>query len=243
MPYALTTTNGTTALHLALAGLGIGPGDEVIVPAGTFGATANAVIHAGGIPVFVDIEEDTWCMDPNLLEQAITPAAKAIIPVHLYGNPANMDAIADIAEKHKLFIREMWKRCGMKQAFFQQFGKIAPPVSRNMKVLRHFHQGRDDGNGCRHHAAKANCKAVFQLLNLLVKLIFYSQKISFGRQPFIYNFSLKLRKPFGLLSGKAQLLQFLCKAQGIKSRGGHAASSRSWIYPGEVYTFCQARTF
>ena len=106
MPYALTTTNGTAALHLALAGLGIGPGDEVIVPASTFGATANAVIHAGGIPVFVDIEEDTWCMDPLLLEQAITPATKAIIPVHLYGNPANMEEIAKVAGKHGLFIVE-----------------------------------------------------------------------------------------------------------------------------------------
>ena len=106
MPHALTTSSGTTALHLALVALGVGPADEVIVPASTFGATANAVIHAGGIPVFVDIEEDTWCMDPLLLEQAITPATKAVIPVHLYGNPANMDAIARIAKRHSLFVIE-----------------------------------------------------------------------------------------------------------------------------------------
>lgn len=106
MPYASTTSNGTTALHLALVALGIGPGDEVLVPASTFGATANAVIHAGGVPVFVDIEADTWCMNPALLEQAITPATKAVIPVHLYGNPADMDAIARIAKKYSLFIVE-----------------------------------------------------------------------------------------------------------------------------------------
>jgi len=106
MPYALTTSNGTTALHLALVGLGIGHGDEVIVPVSTFGATANVVVHAGGIPVFVDIEEDTWCMNPTLIEESITIATKAIIPVHLYGNPANMDAIIRIAKKYNLFIIE-----------------------------------------------------------------------------------------------------------------------------------------
>jgi perosamine synthetase len=89
-----------------LTALGVGPGDEVIVPVSTFGATANAVIHAGAIPVFVDIDEDTWCIDTTLIEEAITPATRAIIPVHLYGNLADMDMIESIAQKHSLFIVE-----------------------------------------------------------------------------------------------------------------------------------------
>ena len=106
IPFALTTSNGTTALHLALVGLGIVPGDEVIVPVSTFGASANAVIHAGAVPVFVDICSDTWCIDAELIEQALTPQTKAIMPVHLYGHPANMRKIMDIAQKHNLLVIE-----------------------------------------------------------------------------------------------------------------------------------------
>ncbi len=106
IPFALTTTNGTAALHLALLGIGLEPGDEVIVPVSTFGATANAVIHAGGVPVFVDIHPDTWCIDPALIEQAITPKTKAIIPVHLYGHPADMPAISSIAARFGLKVIE-----------------------------------------------------------------------------------------------------------------------------------------
>ncbi len=81
--YGVATSNGTTALHLALAALGIGEGDEVIVPDITFAATINAVIYTGATPVIVDIEEDSWCIDPNEIEKAITPNTKAIIPVHI----------------------------------------------------------------------------------------------------------------------------------------------------------------
>ena len=106
VPHAASCSNGTTAIHLALLGIGIEPGDEVIVPTSTFGATANAVMHAGGIPVFVDVEPDTWCISPSLVEQAITDKTKAIIPVHLYGHPADMPAIMDIAHKHGLKVIE-----------------------------------------------------------------------------------------------------------------------------------------
>jgi perosamine synthetase len=106
MPFALATSSGTAALHLALLGIGIERGDEVIVPVSTFGATANAVIHAGGVPVFVDIEPDTWCIDPGLVKKAITPKTKAIIPVHLYGHPANMPEIMAIASEHGLKVIE-----------------------------------------------------------------------------------------------------------------------------------------
>ncbi len=96
--HALATSSGTGALHLAMAALGIGPGDEVIVPDLTWVASANAVVYAGGTPVFVDVEPDSWCMDPDAFEAAITPRTKAVVPVHLYGHPADMDRIVAIAQ-------------------------------------------------------------------------------------------------------------------------------------------------
>jgi len=104
--YAVATSNGTTALHLALLAVGIGPGDEVIVPTLTFIATANAVTYCGARPVFVDSESETWNLDPLAVEKAITPRTKAIIPVHLYGHPANMAPILALAATHGLKIIE-----------------------------------------------------------------------------------------------------------------------------------------
>lgn len=104
--YALTTSNGTTALHLALVALGIGKGDDVIVPASTFAATANTVVHAGANPVFVDVLPDTWCIDPVQVRLAITPKTKAIIPVHLYGHPADMEELTKIAHEFNLKLVE-----------------------------------------------------------------------------------------------------------------------------------------
>ena len=104
--HALCTSNGTTALHLAMAALGIGPGDEVLVPDLTFGASANAVIHTGATPVFVDITKDTWTIDPVEAEKRITERTKAIMPVHLYGHPCDMDPIMDLARQHNLFVVE-----------------------------------------------------------------------------------------------------------------------------------------
>ncbi|OEU84749.1 MAG: hypothetical protein BA865_09365 [Desulfobacterales bacterium S5133MH4] len=104
--YATTTTSGSTALSLAVATLGIGPGDEVIVPTFTMIATANAVIHNGAKPVFVDADEETWCVNPLLMEQVITERTKAIIPVHIYGHPVDMDKINVIATKYDLFVVE-----------------------------------------------------------------------------------------------------------------------------------------
>lgn len=104
--HALTTSNGTTALHLALTALGIGPGDEVIVPDSTFAATANVVIHCGAQPVFVDVCLDTWTLDPRKVRAAITERTKALIPVHLYGHPCDMDALLEIATEYRLKIVE-----------------------------------------------------------------------------------------------------------------------------------------
>lgn len=104
--YALTTSNGTTAIHLALAVLGIEEGDEVLVPDLTFIATANAVVYTGAKPVFVDINKDHLCIDENEIEKKITSKTKAIIPVHLYGHPANMPQILKIAKKYNLHVVE-----------------------------------------------------------------------------------------------------------------------------------------
>ncbi len=104
--HVISAVNGTITLQLALEALGIGYGDEVIVPGITWQATAATVIDVNAIPIFVDICEDTWCIDPEKIEAAITPRTKAIIPVHLYGNFADMDAILEIAKKHNLSIIE-----------------------------------------------------------------------------------------------------------------------------------------
>jgi perosamine synthetase len=103
---AVGVCNGTVALHLALMALGVRPGDEVLVPSLTYVATANAVRYVGGEPVFIDSDEETWCMDPTRLEAAITPRTKGIIAVHLYGHPADMDAINRVAAIHGLWVVE-----------------------------------------------------------------------------------------------------------------------------------------
>jgi len=104
--YGVATFNGTIALHLVLAALNIGPGDEVVVPSLTFVSTANAVTYTGAKPVFVDSELETWNIDPKAIEAAITPRTRASIPVHLYGHPVDMDAINAIAEAHDLIVVE-----------------------------------------------------------------------------------------------------------------------------------------
>jgi dTDP-4-amino-4,6-dideoxygalactose transaminase len=104
--HCIAVTNGTAALQLALQGLGVGPGDEVITVAHTFIATAEAINAAGSRPVFVDIDPVSYTMDPAMLESAITSRTKAIIPVHLYGQPADMDAINAIAARHNLPVVE-----------------------------------------------------------------------------------------------------------------------------------------
>lgn len=103
---AIGVCNGTVALHLALLALDVRPGDEVLVPSLTYIATANAVRYMGAEPVFVDVDPDTWCIDPKLLEPNITRRTKGIIAVHLYGHPADMDAINHIAGVHGLWVVE-----------------------------------------------------------------------------------------------------------------------------------------
>ncbi len=104
--HAIAVSSGTSALFIALLGHGVGPGDEVITSAFTFAATVNAILFAGAKPVFVDIENETFNLDPALLEQAITPNTKAVLPVHLYGHVCEMDSIRAICERHNLAIVE-----------------------------------------------------------------------------------------------------------------------------------------
>ncbi len=104
--FGVAVSNGTVALHLALVTLDVKEGDEVIIPDLTFSATINAVLHSNATPVIVDIEEDSWCIDPVEIRKAITPKTKAIIPVHLYGQVCNMDEIIKIAKEYNLKVIE-----------------------------------------------------------------------------------------------------------------------------------------
>ncbi|HTL83228.1 MAG TPA: aminotransferase class I/II-fold pyridoxal phosphate-dependent enzyme [Bacteroidia bacterium] len=104
--YGVAVSNGTVAIHLALAALGIGEGDEVIVPDLTFAASINGVIYTGATPVIADVDPETWTLSPKEVERLITPRTKAIMPVHLYGHPCHMDELMAIAKKHKLFVVE-----------------------------------------------------------------------------------------------------------------------------------------
>ena len=104
--YAIGVSSGTTALHLSMLALGIGPGDEVIMPANTFIATPWGPSHAGATPVFVDCDDKTWQIDASKIEDAITSKTKAVIGVHLYGQPFDIDSVKEICDRHNLFLIE-----------------------------------------------------------------------------------------------------------------------------------------
>lgn len=104
--HGVATSSGTTALHLALMALGIRKGDKVLVPSLTFAATANVVLYVGAEPVFVDSHPDYWCMNPSKIEAVIDDRTRAIIPVHLYGHPCDMDGILRLAKDHDLKVIE-----------------------------------------------------------------------------------------------------------------------------------------
>lgn len=105
-PYGVAVTNGTAALHVGLAALGIGPGDEVIIPDATMVSCMDVVLYTGATPVFVDVDPGTWTIDPDLVERAITPKTRAIMPVHTYGHPAEMDRLLRIGRAHDVAIIE-----------------------------------------------------------------------------------------------------------------------------------------
>src|SRR5690606_6172939 len=104
--HVIPCANGTDALQIALMALGLKPGDEVITPSFTYIATTEVIALLGLKPVFVEVDKDTFCIDVNAIEAAITPKTKAIVPVHLYGQAAEMDALLAIAKKHNLYVVE-----------------------------------------------------------------------------------------------------------------------------------------
>jgi perosamine synthetase len=104
--FAVSTSSGTNALHIALLALGIKQGQQVITAPASFVATSNAILHAQGVPVFADIELKTYTIDPEQIKKAVGAKTKGIIPVHLYGYPADMDSIGEVAEKNELFVVE-----------------------------------------------------------------------------------------------------------------------------------------
>jgi perosamine synthetase len=106
MPYGMAVSNGTVALELAVASLGLEPGDEVILPTFTIISCAMAVIRAGAVPVLVDSDARTWCMDVTRVAERITERTRAIMPVHIYGHPVDMDPLLALARKHQLFVIE-----------------------------------------------------------------------------------------------------------------------------------------
>ena len=136
--HTVATNAGTTALLVGLLAAGIGPGDEVIVPSFTFAATANSVALTGATPVFADIEAEYFCLDPASVQAAITPRTKAIMPVHLYGHPANMTELQRIAQAHNLLIFEdacqahgaTWN--GQAVGTFGEFGAFSLYPTKNM---------------------------------------------------------------------------------------------------------------
>lgn len=123
---AIGVCNGTVALHLTLLALDVRPGDEVLVPSLTYIATANAVRYMGAEPVFIDVDPNTWCIDPGLLEASITRRTKGIIAVHLYGHPADMDAINHIAAVHGLWVVEDAAEAHLARYKGRPTGSLAP---------------------------------------------------------------------------------------------------------------------
>jgi dTDP-4-amino-4,6-dideoxygalactose transaminase len=123
--YAIATNSCTSAMHLSLLVAGVGRGDEVITTPMTFVSTANVIVHVGGTPIFVDIEKDTFNIDPQKIEEKITPRTRAIIPVHLAGRPCRMDKITEIADEHDLIIIEDAAHATEAEYYGQKIGNIS----------------------------------------------------------------------------------------------------------------------
>ncbi len=139
--YAISHVNGTATMHSALVGAGIGPGDEVIVPPLTMASTAFAVLHANAVPVFADIDLDTFTIDPTDIERNITPRTKAIIPVALYGLAPDMDAIVAIARQHNLTVIEDDAECFLGYYKGRIVGSIGHMASFSFQSSKHITSG------------------------------------------------------------------------------------------------------
>lgn len=143
--YAIATASGTSSLHLALVGVGVQPGDEVIVPAFTFIATAQAVVAAKAIPIFVDIDPVTYCLDPSKVERAITGKTKAIMPVHVHGLPADLQALRSIADRYSLRLVEDASHAHSASINGQLAGSIGDGAGQSLMADKNFPVGGEGG--------------------------------------------------------------------------------------------------
>jgi len=143
--YAIATASGTSSLHLALVGAGVQPGDEVIVPAFTFIATAQAVVAAKAIPIFVDIDPITYCLDPLKAEQAITTKTKAIMPVHVHGLPADLPALRRLTDKYSLRLVEDASHAHSASIHQQLAGSIGDSAGQSLMADKNFPVGGEGG--------------------------------------------------------------------------------------------------
>lgn len=139
--YAVSFINGTATMHAALAAAGVGPGDEVIVPPLTMASTAFAVLHAGAVPVFADIDPDTWTIDPKFIERCLTPYTKAIIPVAIYGLSPDMDPIMAIAARRSLFVLEDDAQCFLGGYQGRFLGSLGHAASFSFQSSKHMTSG------------------------------------------------------------------------------------------------------
>lgn len=139
--FAITFVNGTATMHAALVAAGVGPGDEVIVPPLTMASTAFCALQAGATPVFADVDPATWTLDPASVAQRITPRTKAIIPVAIYGLPADMDALMAIAEDKRLFVLEDDAQCFLGYCNGKIAGSIAHASSFSFQSSKHMTSG------------------------------------------------------------------------------------------------------
>ena len=152
----VAVNSGTSALHLALLAVGLQPGDEVLVPSFTFAATANAVALAG-VPVFVDIEADSFCMDPDAAQAAITSRTRAIMPVHLYGHPADMTRLAAVAQKHGLLIVEDAAQAHLASWQGTPVGALGDAAAFSFYPTKNMTSGEGHGHGCRSRGGFEPC--------------------------------------------------------------------------------------
>jgi len=162
IPYAVGVTSCTAALHLALIAWGIGPGDEVITTPMSFCATANAIIHAGAKPVFVDVEEGTGNINAELIEDAVTERTKAIMPVHLYGQMCDMKRIRDIADRHGLTVIEDAAHAIEAERDGVKVGELADAVCFSFYATKNITSG-EGGAVCVHDPAKADLLKMLRL--------------------------------------------------------------------------------
>ncbi|GAA4859899.1 DegT/DnrJ/EryC1/StrS family aminotransferase [Kitasatospora terrestris] len=143
--YALPTASGTSSLHLALVGAGVQPGDEVLVPAFTFIATAQAVVAAHAIPVFVDIDPRTYCMDPEAAAAKITPRTRAIMPVHVHGLPADVPALRALADRHGIALVEDASHAHSAKIGEQVAGSFGDAAGQSLMADKNFPLGGEGG--------------------------------------------------------------------------------------------------